>query len=99
MRARLILTAILAFLFLGWRLTAQQSKPAKSTVLYSDTQIRVIAVYHDNCTLCVTEPNTETLNTITPSAPVLAGDASRRDQTRPFSPKYLWPVNHPPSRT
>jgi len=73
MRARLILLAILAFLFLGWRLTAQQSKPAKSTVVYSDTQIRVIAVYDDNCTLYVTEPNTETLNTITPSAPVTLG--------------------------
>ena len=72
MRARLILLAILAFLFLGWRLTAQQSKPAKSTVVYSDTQIRVIAVYDDNCTLYVTEPNTEALSGNTP-APVTLG--------------------------
>ena len=72
MRARLILVAILAFLFLGWRLTAQQSKTAKSAVVYSDIHLRVIAVYDDNCTLYVTEPNTEVLNTNTP-APVTLG--------------------------
>ena len=72
MRARLILTAILAFLFLGWRLTAQQSKPAKSTVVYSDIHVKVIAVYDDNCTLYVTEPNTEALSGNTP-APVTLG--------------------------
>jgi hypothetical protein len=57
MRARLILVAILAFLFLGWRLMAQQSKPAKSAVVYSDIHVKIIAVYDDNCTLYVTEPN------------------------------------------
>jgi hypothetical protein len=72
MRACLILIAILAFLFLGWRLTAQQSKSAKSVIVYSDIHVKLIAVYDDNCTLYVTEPNNDAMTSNMP-APVTLG--------------------------
>jgi hypothetical protein len=67
-----MLIAVPVFLFLGWRLTAQQSKPAKSAVEYSDIHVKVIAVYDDSCTMYVTEPNSDTLSD-KPPAPVVLG--------------------------
>jgi len=87
MRARLVLVAILAFLFLGWRITAQQSKPAKSGVVYSDIHVKVIAVYEDNCTLYVTEPNSDTMTNTMPAPVALGGDVNRRSLLR-----YAWQV-------
>jgi hypothetical protein len=67
-----MLIAVPVFLFFGWRLMAQQTKPAKFAVVYSDIHVKVVAVYDDNCTMYVTEPNSDTLTNNMP-APVTLG--------------------------